>query len=266
MGIFETRIRPTVLAKLKGAPACNQSLVAMAAPVLDGEHFYLNPADAARFEAHWCNGCYLNNANCLEQQAVRDGSIASDLLIVDGKPACVAFDPEEESESVEVVEVDLVPTWAKAEQIPAILFDGKLRRYWARLSVPEFKRSGDDEFSEDCLDVRVLAYRWIREIRWGGKSEQYFDLAFVDADNVASCLSLTRDSAVAVNERLRSVVAAGAAVAATRLRLRFNQPKHGLSRVEVEESGFVSEFEFRLAQEFLESPNWKYCAWAGVWS
>lgn len=270
MSIFNDRVRPTVLAKVKDAPQCRVSLNKIPGYVMDGEHFYLDPADVERFEAHWCAGCYLNNANCLEQGALRDGSIASDLRLIEGKPACTAFDPPDPEfagieipEDVIEAEAEVVPVWARVEvaapQAP-ICFGGRLKKYYPRYGSREFMEVGGRSLGA-TLDGQLLAIRWAEEDRRReGLPQRYFDLAFVDEERRAACLSLRGDSANVVADKI-ALWSMGRAIPAMRMRLHFVGADFATIHLAC---SFVEVDEFEAAQAFLASDDWRLHAWVGV--
>jgi hypothetical protein len=161
-----------------------------------------------------------------------------------------------------------IPEWAKVDR--KIVFDGRLRKYRARYLDGYFDWSGNE--LGDSIIIQPLETRWIKQSRYG-KPENYFDIAFIDSDNVASCLSLQRDSATNVAGWLAKVQGRDEPIdpKALKLNLTLIEEKTmgkdgGASYYAAKIVGFdfVEEAQFKAAAAFLRSEKYQNNRWQGV--
>lgn len=170
-----------------------------------------------------------------------------------------------------MIEQQTIPEWAKLQKAAApIIFDGRLRRYRADVLAGTF-RWADNAIGE-TLSCQIFDSRWAEEVRWVEGTKQYFDIAFIDSERVASCLSLSRDSAVNVSEYLRNLRGGKEPInpMAVRVSLRLEDEQIEGSKkpfycVITTGHEFCSEAEFDAAVKFAQSPEWEANKWLGVY-
>ncbi|NCJ05181.1 hypothetical protein GS597_01330 [Synechococcales cyanobacterium C] len=71
----------------------------------------------------------------------------------------------------------------------------------------------------DSVWIQAIQWRWASGERWSRPNQSWFDVAFLDSENLVSILSLKKDSAVNVFEFLTRLSADGILVEAVQLRL-----------------------------------------------
>lgn len=168
-----------------------------------------------------------------------------------------------------------IPTWAKKSRkndVGDIFFDGRLRRYRADLLGGYFRCSDREDSAIGAnLDLQIIDYRWINESRYRYGNQANFDIAFIDQQSVASCLSLTRDSAVNLAEWIRNLSIGESPIFPEALLCILDMEKIATESgtpyhvVFVKDWKFVDEAQFLAAKEFKNSPKYIANQWQGVY-
>ena len=133
-----------------------------------------------------------------------------------------------------------IPDWAKTEKNEGIIYEGFPLSYRFDGGDGNFYL-GSESLGQD-LGIHAFDYAWEYAQRWGFPPQSWLDIAFVNANGVASVCSFKKDSAVNLLVFLTELKSRGLALDAIWLGLRAKPMK---SQVDGAESTyFVVEVEF----------------------
>lgn len=156
-----------------------------------------------------------------------------------------------------------IPSYARVpRQRQSLYWNYQLRPYWADCELGVFRTTRNADRGA-TLQVQIYQHRFVTERRWRFEEQSWLDIAFFDADGVASAMPLKKESATNLVELFQTwetwkeegvdpyAVDSKACMVQLTLKPRMTMDELAYFAVEVERWWTVSESRFNAANAFL---------------
>lgn len=150
------------------------------------------------------------------------------------------------------------PSFALGVQTQQVIYAGFPRQYRADCEEGKFYIGYSEQVSE-VLEIQPLRCKWFKQQRFSYEIDHWLDVAFIDSQRVLSVVSFRREGAANVAESLIKLAAGDGRrpilLESVRMTIGFerreSQEEILYFAPKVQEIEFVTESEFKIAQEFL---------------